>query len=123
MFFYNNCHWLMLAQVLDRCMKRQCPSIFNIVWPAVKGHRHSKVTCYIFATGAEGSLPDNIKVFEADVAMKTSKAAISASAIIVDEAMYPSSLSLATVVSSPNKPVKGVVLGRGILPKKLVKKC
>lgn len=43
-------------------------------------------------------MPDNI---ETDVATKTSKVAISASASIMDQVMYPSSLYLATAVSSP----------------------
>jgi len=64
-------------------------------------------------------LPDNI---EADVAMKTSKAAISASASIMDQVTYPSSLSLATGVSSPNAPVMGVALAGEFYPRSWLKK-
>jgi len=81
------------------------------------------VTCYIFATGAEGIIARQHKVFEADVAMKTSKAAISASASIMDQVKYPSSLSLATAVSSPTNQSWELYWAEEFYPRNWLKKC
>jgi len=78
----------------------------------------------LFAAGTEGLLPNNIRVFEADAATKASKAALSETTSLMEQAANPSPLSLAAAISSLNKPVTEVALGRGIppLPKKLVEK-
>jgi len=70
----------------------------------------------LFAAGTKGSLPDNIRVFEADATTESSKAAAST----MDQAANPSPLSLATAI----KPITEVALSRGIppVPKKLVEK-
>ena len=74
----------------------------------------------LFAAGTKGSLPDNIRDFEADATTESSKAAAST----MDQTANPSPLSLAAAMSSLNKPITEVALGRGIppLPKKLVEK-
>ena len=78
----------------------------------------------LFAAGTKGSLPDNIRVFEADATTESSKAALSEAASTIDQAANPCPLSLAAAISFLNNPITEVVLGRGIppLPKKLVEK-
>ena len=70
----------------------------------------------LFAAGTKGSLPDNIRVFEADATTESSKAALSEAASTIDQAANPCPLSLAAAISFLNNPVTEVVLGRGIPP-------